>query len=153
LAGLGTFLLGLGGWAAAFGLLWGLVFWFLKDLPQHPADRGWRVARLHHDRSSRRSRETLAAALDWLDARLSPEFPDDPALAKTEAARAWSGPHPTLRLLRAVACPCFMGPEPGAPSDLPESPRSPLGPRRPALSPERSGSVNSGSTSPTQVSC
>ena len=100
-----AFIQSLGGWATGFALVFAVVWWVLKDLPGNAADRGWWVAKLRHDSFSRRYRETLAAALDWLDARLSPGFPDDPALAKTEVSRAWSAPLLALCLLLAVAYP------------------------------------------------
>lgn len=100
-----AFIQSLGGWATGFALVFAVVWWVLKDLPGNPADRGWWVAKLRHDSFSRRYRETLAATLDWLDARLSPGFPDDPALPKTEVARAWSTPLLDLCLLLAVAYP------------------------------------------------
>lgn len=66
------------------------VMWLLLQGLETSAKRGWWIARLRHDGFRRRYREFLAAALDWFDRRLSPDWPEDADAAKTEPGRAWS---------------------------------------------------------------
>jgi hypothetical protein len=98
------FLKELGGWGIFLFILIAVslrIFWGVnKD-----ESRGRWVARLRHDGFARRYKALLAAALDWLDRRLSPDFPVDAELPKIEPARAWSWRLLDLTLLFAVAYP------------------------------------------------
>ena len=86
--------------AAAFVVAW----WFFHDLHKQQG-KGWWIALLRHDGLARRYRALMAAALDRLDARLSPGWDAAPDAPKTEAARAWSHGLLNLCLLLAVAYP------------------------------------------------
>ena len=86
--------------AAAVAVAW----WFFHDLHKQQG-KGWWIALLRHDGLARRYRALMAAALDRLDARLSPGWDAAPDAPKTEAARAWSHGLLNLCLLLAVAYP------------------------------------------------
>jgi len=86
--------------AAAVAVAW----WFFHDLHKQQG-KGWWIALLRHDGLARRYRALMAAALDRLDARLSPGWNATPGAPKTEAARAWSHGLLNLCLLLAVAYP------------------------------------------------
>ena len=86
--------------AAAFAVFW----WFFSDLHKQQGKGRW-IALLRHDGLARRYRALMAAALDRLDARLSPGWDATPGAPKTEAARAWSHGLLNLCLLLAVAYP------------------------------------------------
>ena len=86
--------------AAAFAVFW----WFFSDLHKQQGKGRW-IALLRHDGFARRYRALMAAALDRIDARLSPGWDATPDAPKTEAARAWSHGLLNLCLLLAVAYP------------------------------------------------
>ncbi|SEA60152.1 hypothetical protein [Rubrimonas cliftonensis] len=79
----------LGVWGVFFGVCYGFARRYFHDLYKQP-DKGRWIARLRHDGFARRYREMLAAALDQLDRRLSPEADPTPGAPKAEVSRAWS---------------------------------------------------------------
>lgn len=96
-----------GPWSLAFVLLFSLMRWRFAELPKNAPARGRWVARLRHDTFSRRYREALAGALDWIDTRLSTGLETHPDAEKTEASRAWSAPLLDLCLMLAVMYPAL----------------------------------------------
>lgn len=94
----------LAGWGLFFGLCYAVSWRYFHDLHAQP-DKRRGIARLRHDGFARRYRDLLAAALDQLDRRLSPDADPTPGAPKTEVSRAWSRGLLDKCLLLAVAYP------------------------------------------------